>query len=78
MNSGFNPKVANPNKMLSQMTSGELQTPFYFGGSQVPLDLGLSPKTYSGSGFTIKPVVKPAVMPPVYFRSGKAPVKRFY
>ena len=31
------PKVNNPNSQFVQMTSGEYQPPFFFGGSQIPL-----------------------------------------
>lgn len=50
MSGGYNPKVSNPNAMLSQMTSEEFKPPFFFGGSQVPIGLALNPKTYDGSG----------------------------
>jgi hypothetical protein len=43
----YRPKVDNPNKIFSQMESGGFQTPFFFGGSQVPINLG----TIHGSGF---------------------------
>ena len=43
----YHPKVANPNKQFIQMTSGEYQAPFFFGGSQVPINLGIA----TGSGF---------------------------
>jgi len=43
----YHPKVDNPNKIFIQMQSGEFQAPFYFGGSQVPVNLG----TIHGSGF---------------------------
>jgi len=42
----YHPKVANPNKVLPQMTSDEFQPPFFFGGSQVPVSLGIA----TGSG----------------------------
>jgi|LakMenEpi03Aug12_release.lakeMendotaPanAssembly.Ray.scaffolds.fasta_scaffold256878_2 hypothetical protein len=42
----YQPKVASPNKVFHQMESGEYQKPFYFGGSQVPISLGIS----TGSG----------------------------
>jgi hypothetical protein len=48
MNSGFNPKISNPNAILSQMTSGSFQAPFYFGASQVPVDLGINEMTGNG------------------------------
>jgi hypothetical protein len=49
---GYNPKVSNPNLILPQMKSEIFQKPFYFGGSQVPVNLGLPKKVYSGAGFT--------------------------
>ena len=42
----YHPKVANPNTVFPQMTSDEYQKPFFFGASQVPVNLGLS----TGSG----------------------------
>ena len=36
----YHPKVAHPNKIFHQMESGGFQPPFYFGGSQVPVNLG--------------------------------------
>lgn len=53
MNGGFYPKVVNPNMSnnIPQMRSLELQKPFYFGGSQVPINLLLSKTQYSGAGF---------------------------
>ena len=52
----FRPKVEHPNlsNQIPQMASGCFQTPFFFGGSQVPHSLGLSKSIYngsSGSGF---------------------------
>jgi len=41
MSYNYNPKVLNPNTIFPQMTSGGFQTPFFFGGSQVPVDLNL-------------------------------------
>ena len=49
---GYNPKVSNPNLVLPQMKSEVFQKPFYFGGSQVPVNLLLSKSSYSGAGFT--------------------------
>lgn len=43
----YRPKVAHPNEIFIQMTSDGLQKPFYFGGSQVPINLNLPPE---GSG----------------------------
>jgi hypothetical protein len=37
----YHPKVANPNKILPQMKSLQLQPPFFLGASQVPLTLGI-------------------------------------
>jgi len=42
----YHPKVAHPNAIFTQMTSDGFQKPFYFGGSQVPISLGI--KTESG------------------------------
>jgi hypothetical protein len=39
-------KVQHPDKVFHQMTSDTQLTPFYFGGSQVPINLGI--KTGSG------------------------------
>ena len=36
----YHPKVAHPNTIFPQMTSGEYQPHFYFGGSQIPIGLG--------------------------------------
>jgi len=36
-NYNFNPKVLHPHENFLQMTSDTQLTPFYFGGSQVPL-----------------------------------------
>ena len=50
-NYAYNPKVANPTTLNSvpQMESNSLQTPFFFGGSQVPQTLFLPKNTYNGS-----------------------------
>jgi hypothetical protein len=39
----YNPKVSNPKMSINitQMKSQGFQTPFYFGGSSVPYDLGM-------------------------------------
>jgi len=38
----YYPKVLEPRRIFTpQMDSGGFQTPFFFGGSQVPIDLGL-------------------------------------
>lgn len=42
----YRPKVEHPNEVFLQMESDGFQKPFFFGGSQVPVNLGLS----SGSG----------------------------
>lgn len=51
MNSGYRFKVMNPTMSndIPQMKSAAFQNPFYFGGSQVGLNLGLKP--VKGSGF---------------------------
>jgi hypothetical protein len=45
-------KVVNPNvpEIIPQLNSQ--QKPFFFGGSQVPVNLALSKNVYSGAGFT--------------------------
>lgn len=50
-NYAYNPKVEHPhlNNNIPQMLSSALQTPFFFGGSQVPVNLALPPSSYSGS-----------------------------
>jgi hypothetical protein len=50
-NYGYNPKVLHPDMSnnIPQMRSGEFQTPFFFGGSQVPIDLSLPQTRYNGS-----------------------------
>lgn len=54
MSGGFNPKVSNPkmSNNIPQMRSEVFQKPFYFGGSQVPVNLALPKRSYSGAGFT--------------------------
>ena len=44
------PKVNHPNAEFRQMTSGGYQPPFFFGGSQVPVNLGLDTHEIAGSG----------------------------
>lgn len=59
-------KVNNPdsNNNIVQMRSNGFQKPFYFGGSQVPITLGLNSHEYSGSGIrgykkiNFKPLVR--------------------
>jgi hypothetical protein len=50
----FHPKVAsvniNPHAFSVQTMPNSLQTPFFFGGSQVPTDLCLPHGSFSGSG----------------------------
>ena len=65
MNSGFRPVVLSPSHWKLQTKSNALQTPFFFGGSQVPTDLHLRPDVYNGSsggGFSEKPKMKPAII----------------
>jgi hypothetical protein len=54
MSGGYSPKVANPymSNNIPQMRSQAFQKPFFFGSSQVPVNLGLSKQLFSGSGFT--------------------------
>jgi len=47
---GYHPKVEHATTIFPQMTSGGFQTPFFFGGSQVPLEL----HHMTGSGFRTK------------------------
>jgi len=42
------PKVNHPDKMFVQMTSDGFQKPFFFGGSQVPVTLGMNGSGISG------------------------------
>ena len=41
------PKVVNPHAIIPQMTSDTQLPPFFFGGSQVPVNLGIM----TGGGF---------------------------
>lgn len=49
MNGGFFPVVVNP-KLRKQTLSDELQTPFFFGGSQIPNAMSIHKGQFSGSG----------------------------
>jgi len=44
---GYFPKVLNPNAVLPQMESEGNQPPFFFGGSQIPINFGIP----TGGGF---------------------------
>jgi hypothetical protein len=48
----FFPKIQDPNaRIVHTATKSEgFQKPFYFGGSQVPVSLGMPPPSMSGSG----------------------------
>lgn len=46
MSGGYNPKVAIPGLVL---ISNEFQTPFFFGGSQVPSGLLLAKSSFNGA-----------------------------
>ena len=62
MSGGYAPLVLNPGSFKAQTLSGGYQVPFFFGGSQVPLQIGLKHGTYSGSGMIISstdPTVNP-------------------
>ena len=54
MSGGYNPKVSHPylSNNIPQMRSNDRQTPFFFGGSQVPIDLELPVGSFSGSGMS--------------------------
>jgi len=43
----YQPKVAHPNTIFPQMASDTVQPAFFFGASQVPINLGI----HTGSGF---------------------------
>lgn len=47
---GFFPKVVAPKRFRVQTESGGFQKPFFFGGAQTPINLGLTPSSFSGSG----------------------------
>jgi hypothetical protein len=46
MSGGYNPKVTHPGLVL---ISNEYQTPFFFGGSQVPYGLHLAKGSFNGA-----------------------------
>tara|TARA_R100001224_G_C4003545_1_gene143575 strand:+ start:272 stop:577 length:306 start_codon:yes stop_codon:yes gene_type:complete len=50
IDSGYFPVVVNPSVLRQQTKSGELQVPFFFGGSQVPTALNLPSNSFQGSG----------------------------
>jgi hypothetical protein len=58
------PKVNNPNAQFIQMTSGEYQPPFFFGGSQIPMSLNGNGRGNGISGpeprpkYTVRPIYK--------------------
>jgi hypothetical protein len=60
MSGGYNPKVSNPNmtNSIPQMRSWKNQTPFFFGGAQTPIALGLPQSSFNGSGLGLG--VKPS------------------
>lgn len=47
---GYDPRLFTGRLPQDQYVS----KPFYFGGSQVPTDLGMPPSSYSGSGMMSK------------------------
>jgi hypothetical protein len=53
MDSGFNPAILYPRSALVkiQTESEGFRKPFFMGGSQVPINLGLTQNQFSGSGF---------------------------
>ena len=74
MSGGYNPKVSHPNmpNNIPQMRSACFQKPFFFGGSQVPVNLGLPKQSYSGAGFVGD--APPKRMP--IFRDDGQPINR--
>ena len=52
MSGGFNAKTVYPSGFSINTKSGEFQHPFFFGGSQVPVNLSLPQSGYSGSGIS--------------------------
>ena len=53
MSGGYSPLVLHPGHFKVQTMSGEYQKPFYFGASQVPVNLGLKHSSFSGSGMVL-------------------------
>ena len=53
MNSGYYPNVVNHMATVQNQSYG-FQTPFYFGGSQVPDELQMPKGSYNGSGLIKK------------------------
>jgi hypothetical protein len=49
------PRVSNN---IVQMRSGGFQAPFYFGGSQVPFDLGVKGNTDTSTSLPAKQAIK--------------------
>lgn len=76
MNSGYFPSVVSHRRKV-QTESGGFQTPFFFGGSQVPVDLSLPHGSYSGAGFSKDTPSKPIKSDKVYHQRGKVVVKPY-
>jgi len=57
MNSGFDPMIVAPSLFRKQTASQ--QSPFFFGGSQVPLHLGMRGRGMTSSKYKVKPEPKP-------------------
>ena len=55
MNSGYFPGIVNP-KVRPQTKSDELQTPFFFGGSQIPNALSIKKGEFSKSSVKQKDI----------------------
>ena len=53
MSGGYAPLVLHPNEYKLQTESGGFQRPFFFGASQVPVNLGLKHSSFSGSGMVL-------------------------
>jgi hypothetical protein len=69
-------KVQNPNlpNDIIPMQSGGFQTPFFFGGSQVPINLNLTDTNLNISGTGLKSYYKTKFLPDVKGK-GVAPVQ---
>ena len=69
MNSGFDPMIVAPSLFRRQTASQ--QTPFHFGGSQVPLHLGMS-----GGRMASKPPPRRRLSPPLLTPQTRARIMR--
>lgn len=79
MSGGYSPKTTMPwmSNNIPQMRSEGFQKPFFFGGAQEPIALGLPPNSFSGSGFSkVAPSMKGVKEQMVY--AGKAKRKAIF